>query len=527
MFNTAVEAFSPAKPCPATYPVRVPQLAYETLWDTTQFDKLWSADGSNPFVLSFGDAKRYKTHADYMFWWKCDSLQRAMDSSCMFQACENRKPLKSQSVADMNKCFVKTLVKENIYGSERYYQEPKELCDVETIFKELKRNSEEYYQRSKEKTKQHYKLNFNRRNVLCNPDNGPSLDPGKTKGAFQNFELATIDVAIAKYERKGSRSNTKDAPLVVQATWMSKIAKNRLWSREFTSRESYSGDMLEDMIKFKESEAQKGNEKGKGKELRGLESPSLHLSSGGLTQGSSSSSRQSHQQPPPRSDPKAQAGAKRQQGDMSKISGSRGGSGASKSPSPGNQPGKRSFGRVISKRITPELPPSRLSKFSKSEQEQLLELCQQKDGDWYMGGKLKTYHTIAEEMTSKVGGESQNLWLPKDIFKELKGDFNSTNSYRRIEEPQSDILEIPGTNICSFDNPEKRNRWQPYEFQVLYKILQDQDVKLMKITRYDDAAAQLNILAKSRGWPPNMRTVNSVRSHMKKHKEYYAPFFEH
>ncbi|PVH80564.1 hypothetical protein DL98DRAFT_491417 [Cadophora sp. DSE1049] len=116
MFNTAVEAFSPAKPCPASHPVRMPQLAYETLWDTKQFDAMWPADGSNPFVLSFGDEKGYGTHADYMFGWKGDSLQRAMDSSCMFQACENGKPLKSQSVAEMNKCAVKTSVKENIDG---------------------------------------------------------------------------------------------------------------------------------------------------------------------------------------------------------------------------------------------------------------------------------------------------------------------------------------------------------------------------------------------------------------------------
>ena len=43
-------------------------------------------------------------------------MQRAMDSSCMFQACENGKPLKSQDVAAMNKCAVKSSVNENIDG---------------------------------------------------------------------------------------------------------------------------------------------------------------------------------------------------------------------------------------------------------------------------------------------------------------------------------------------------------------------------------------------------------------------------
>jgi hypothetical protein len=106
MFNTAGEAFSVAGPCPATHPVRMPQVAYETLWNTTEFDKMWPADGSNPFVLSFNDEVGYGTHADYMFGWKGDSLQRAMDSACMFTGCENGKPLKSQQPATMNKCTV-------------------------------------------------------------------------------------------------------------------------------------------------------------------------------------------------------------------------------------------------------------------------------------------------------------------------------------------------------------------------------------------------------------------------------------
>ncbi|KAH8902473.1 hypothetical protein BR93DRAFT_972543 [Coniochaeta sp. PMI_546] len=117
MYNTAKEAFQPAGPCPASHPVRMPQVAYETLWDTTQFNSMWDSSKPNPFVLSFAtDNKGYGTHADYLFGWKGDSLQRAMDSSCMFQACENGKPLKSQNVASMNKCSVKNFVNENVDG---------------------------------------------------------------------------------------------------------------------------------------------------------------------------------------------------------------------------------------------------------------------------------------------------------------------------------------------------------------------------------------------------------------------------
>jgi hypothetical protein len=98
----------------------MPQVAYETLWDTTQFNSMWPKDGSNPFLLSYGDSRGYGTHADYLFGWKGDSLQRAMDSSCMFQACERGRPLKSQGVAQMNKCAVKDFVNERLDGCKCY-----------------------------------------------------------------------------------------------------------------------------------------------------------------------------------------------------------------------------------------------------------------------------------------------------------------------------------------------------------------------------------------------------------------------
>jgi hypothetical protein len=51
--TTKVGTFVEAGPCPASHPVRMPQLAYETIWDTRQFnDKaLWPSDGSQPFVV--------------------------------------------------------------------------------------------------------------------------------------------------------------------------------------------------------------------------------------------------------------------------------------------------------------------------------------------------------------------------------------------------------------------------------------------------------------------------------------------
>lgn len=116
MYNTVQDAFQNAGPCPASHPVRVPQVAYETLWDTAPFAAMWPADGSQPFELSYGDNRGYGTHADYLFGWEGDALQRAMDSGCMFNACENGRPLKSQGVAAMNACAVKSTVQEDIDG---------------------------------------------------------------------------------------------------------------------------------------------------------------------------------------------------------------------------------------------------------------------------------------------------------------------------------------------------------------------------------------------------------------------------
>ena len=54
----------------------------------------------------------YGNHGDYVFGWKDDALQRALDSPC-YQNCPT---LKSQNNAAMNACGQKAVVKENIDG---------------------------------------------------------------------------------------------------------------------------------------------------------------------------------------------------------------------------------------------------------------------------------------------------------------------------------------------------------------------------------------------------------------------------
>ncbi|KAL2195200.1 hypothetical protein P885DRAFT_62441 [Corynascus similis CBS 632.67] len=106
--------FENGGPCPESHPVRVPQLMYEVIWDTSKFNdkELWPEDGSQPFVWSMDDTSGFGSHGDYMFGWKGDSLQRAMDSPCYV----NCPTLETQSIEEMNKCSVPNVVDEVVDG---------------------------------------------------------------------------------------------------------------------------------------------------------------------------------------------------------------------------------------------------------------------------------------------------------------------------------------------------------------------------------------------------------------------------
>ncbi|KAI0099009.1 hypothetical protein GGR51DRAFT_576420 [Nemania sp. FL0031] len=102
-------------PCPATHPVKLPQLMFEVIWDTAPFndESLWPEDGSQPFVFSQGDNTGYGQHGDYMFGWQGQSLQNAMDASCFGATC---KALKTQTFEEANKCAVRNVVQEDVEG---------------------------------------------------------------------------------------------------------------------------------------------------------------------------------------------------------------------------------------------------------------------------------------------------------------------------------------------------------------------------------------------------------------------------
>jgi hypothetical protein len=103
--------------CPSTHPVKLPQIMYELMWDVSKFaDKsLWPTDGSDPFVYSMnlGGAA---AHADYVFGWEGDSLQKAMDNGCNLNNACPKAGLTTQLPAAYNACKKKQQAPEDVDG---------------------------------------------------------------------------------------------------------------------------------------------------------------------------------------------------------------------------------------------------------------------------------------------------------------------------------------------------------------------------------------------------------------------------
>ncbi|KAF5330060.1 hypothetical protein D9611_010432 [Ephemerocybe angulata] len=89
------------------------EILMEVSWDTRQFNSMWPSKTNQPFVFSQGDPTRYGQHADYIFGWKGDSLQRTMDNCWGYPNCNE---LTDQSSEVQNSCILKSRVDEVVEG---------------------------------------------------------------------------------------------------------------------------------------------------------------------------------------------------------------------------------------------------------------------------------------------------------------------------------------------------------------------------------------------------------------------------
>ncbi|KAL2153639.1 hypothetical protein VTH82DRAFT_4794 [Thermothelomyces myriococcoides] len=113
-------SYDDGAPCPATHPVKIPQVLLETQWDTREFNKpeLWPEEpGKQPFVWSFGDTVGYGLHGDYIFGWRGDVLGRAFsdDEVCLGEGNRICDPVMG-SIEEANECMIEPSVKEEIDG---------------------------------------------------------------------------------------------------------------------------------------------------------------------------------------------------------------------------------------------------------------------------------------------------------------------------------------------------------------------------------------------------------------------------
>ncbi|TAQ86720.1 hypothetical protein B7494_g4951 [Chlorociboria aeruginascens] len=102
--------------CPSAFPVKLPQIMYEIMWNVSTFPKsIWPTDGSNPFLYStnIGGAS---AHGDYIFGWKGQALQNAMNDGCNLNTDCPSAGITAQAPAQYNACTKSQQAPEEVDG---------------------------------------------------------------------------------------------------------------------------------------------------------------------------------------------------------------------------------------------------------------------------------------------------------------------------------------------------------------------------------------------------------------------------
>ncbi|TVY81061.1 hypothetical protein LSUE1_G005211 [Lachnellula suecica] len=104
--------------CPTAFPVKLPQIMYEVMWNVSSFvaDKnAFPTDGSNPYTYSMGIGGA-AAHGDYVFGWQGNTLQLAMDNNCNLNADCAKAGIHAQTAATYNACTKKQMAPEPVDG---------------------------------------------------------------------------------------------------------------------------------------------------------------------------------------------------------------------------------------------------------------------------------------------------------------------------------------------------------------------------------------------------------------------------